>query len=366
VLEGGVEVIARLASEWRELCSEGPCDEPFFRPEWFLAYVRAFEPAARLVVATARVDGRLRGVMPLVRERGHLNGLPVRKLRGAANSHSCRFDFVHGVGQAAEAAAAVWRELRQKGGWDVIELRDVPTEGAASLLLAAARADGHRTGSWERAPMPYLTLPAAGSNPEQAVEHLSAKHRRSLRNYRRKLEELGTVVVTRDVQPDQVKLDRFYDLEGSGWKGARGTAIACGPRTRRFYDELARLAGLGGSVTLYALECGPDTVAVQYGLTYKGTYFGLKSAYDERFARLSPGNVLTDAVVRDLVARGLHEIDFMGEPDDFKARWCSGERSFASHYVFRRGPQGRLLHCWKFRLLVAARRLKRRLGEARA
>jgi CelD/BcsL family acetyltransferase involved in cellulose biosynthesis len=360
VLEGGVEIVERLAGEWMGLCAEGPCDEPFYRPDWVAAHVRAFESGRRLVVVTARVDGRLRGVLPLVRERGHLHGLPVRRLRGAVNSHSCRFDLVHGIGDAAQAARAVWQALRERAGWDVIELRDVPCEGAVPLVLAAARGDDHLTGTWERAPMPYLTLPARGADPDDALAHLSQRHRRMLRTNRRRLAELGTVRVSRTERPRQHELERFYALEASGWKGEQGRPITCRPQTRRFYDEVARLPGLRSSVTIWTLECGGDTVAMQYGVTYGGTYFGLKAAFDERYARLSPGHLLVEDVVHDAHARGLAIFDFMGESDDLKSRWCPGEQRFATYYLFPRGPVGHGLHAWKFRVLARARGLKRR------
>jgi CelD/BcsL family acetyltransferase involved in cellulose biosynthesis len=361
VLEGGVELIDRLGREWLELCSEGPCNEPFYRPEWVAAYLRAFEPKSRLVVATARVNGRLRAVLPLIRERGRLYGMPVRRLRSAANSHSCRFDFVHGVGDAAQAARAVWRALQILEDWDVIELCNVPTEGAARLLLAAAHTDGHLTGASVRTGMPYLTLPAYGSDPETALAHLSPRHRRTLRSNRRKLGELGPVRLMRIERPRQHELERFYELERSGWKGARGIAIACAPETRRFFDELARLTGLRGSVTLWALECGRDAVAMQYGVTYGWTYFGLRTAYDYRFAGYSPGHLLMDVLVRDALARGLRAVDFTSGSDDFTSRWCSGESSFSSYHVFGKGLAARLLYLQTRKRFTPGMALERRL-----
>ena len=59
VRRGGVEIIADLASEWRALCDEGTHAEPFYRPEWISAYVRAFAPDKQVVLVTARAGGRL-------------------------------------------------------------------------------------------------------------------------------------------------------------------------------------------------------------------------------------------------------------------------------------------------------------------
>ena len=89
---GGVEIIERFAHEWRELCAEGPCDQPFFRPEWIEAYMRAFAPGKRMLIFTARVNGRLRALLPLIQGWALFHGLPVRMLRSATNAqllHLC-------------------------------------------------------------------------------------------------------------------------------------------------------------------------------------------------------------------------------------------------------------------------------------
>jgi hypothetical protein len=36
------------------------------------------------------------------------------------------------------------------------------------------------------------------------------------------------------------QLDRFYDIEASGWKKREGTAVTCGRDTLQFYNEVAR------------------------------------------------------------------------------------------------------------------------------
>ena len=45
---GGVEIVDRLANEWRELCIKGSQNQPFFRPEWIAAVLSAFESKDKL------------------------------------------------------------------------------------------------------------------------------------------------------------------------------------------------------------------------------------------------------------------------------------------------------------------------------
>lgn len=361
---GGVEIIERLADEWRALCAEGPCDQPFFRPEWVAAYLRAFAPDRRLLIFTARADGRLRAALPLVEGWRLFHGLPARALRSPTNAHTCRFDLAHGAGEDVQAATqAIWRLLKQRRGWDVIELEDAPQGGAIETLLQAASADGYLTGREEMSPAPYIALPEQGATPEQALAHTTAKFRQNLRRRRRVLEESGKLRLIRTTEADPSELERFYQLEASGWKGREGSAIVCDSRTRRFYDEVARTAAQFGYLSLYRLDCGDRTVAMQYGLTCGERLFLLKSAYDEDWRRGAPGHVMRYEVLRDTLARGIKEYDLLMPQTETKREWATAARPHAICYIFARNLTGLALHAFKFRLKPMARRIKRRLNR---
>jgi CelD/BcsL family acetyltransferase involved in cellulose biosynthesis len=91
---GGVEVVEHLADEWRDLCKEAVDDQPFYRPEWIAAHIRAFAPQAKVVLLTVRSEGKLLFVLPLVQEWSVFAGVPLRKLRGPVNSHAALMPFV--------------------------------------------------------------------------------------------------------------------------------------------------------------------------------------------------------------------------------------------------------------------------------
>src|SRR5208282_5865866 len=106
---GGLEVVDRLADEWRELCAAAVDDQPFYRPEWIRAHIRTFTPGAQLRVITTRIDGQLQLVLPLLDEKGTFNKIPVRKLRAPVNCHGGRFDAVRGSGPEGNGAVrATW------------------------------------------------------------------------------------------------------------------------------------------------------------------------------------------------------------------------------------------------------------------
>src|ERR1700686_2107753 len=84
---GGAEIVQALAADWRTLCDESGDDEIFYRPEWIQAYLLAFAPQARIILISAWSGERLRAVLPLMRQRSWVGGLPAAGLTVPANVH---------------------------------------------------------------------------------------------------------------------------------------------------------------------------------------------------------------------------------------------------------------------------------------
>ncbi len=355
---GNVELVDRLATQWRALCEEGPYDQPFYRPEWIAAFLRAFAPRKKLLLVTARTGGRLKAVLPLIEERTLFSGVPAKMLRGAYNVHSCRFDLVRAPGADGDAAVlAVWNFLKERRDWDVIELQEVPEGGAAEKLIATAHADGFLTGQRESTHSPFIPLTHGNEETEWWLERTDAKFRANLRRRTRKLAAEGPLALRRFDAADPEALQRFYDLELRGWKGREGSAIACHENTRRFYDEVARNAAQFGYFSLYFLEWNGTLLAGHFGLAHRGRYFVPKLAYEEACQQHAPGHLMVNAVLQDCAQRGFLEFDFLGGWASWKEEWTKERRTLSYWYVFRPTPFGRLLYSSKFKLRSALKKV---------
>jgi CelD/BcsL family acetyltransferase involved in cellulose biosynthesis len=360
---GGLEAIERLAPEWRRLCMKAANDEPFYRPEWIGAWLQAFHPGRDLIVVTAYVGDRLTGVLPLIEKKGFVHGLPVRKLSGAANVHSCRFDILREAGPEGDATVlAIWQFIRDRSKWDLIKLPDVPQGGSGELLLEAARKDGFLTGQWETIRSPYIPL----TDVKGAVfMPRKAQFRRNVRRRLSKAQAQFEVGLRSSKVADTEQLERFYQLERRGWKGREGSAIACSATTRLFYDQIARAAESFGYFSLYLLEFGDQVVAGHFGLIYGGRYYCPKVAYDENYAAYGPGHLIVDAILRECLQNGLREFDFLGPSMDWKSEWTEATRKHSHCYVFRNGLFGKMLYLARFRVLATARHWARHPAVAR-
>lgn len=359
---GDVQLVEQHAGQWLELCKESPSDAPFFRPEWIAAYLRAFEPQGTVLLATAHSGNRLRAVLPLVEKKTFFCGLPVRMLQGAANVHCCRFDMVRAAGVEGDLAVqTIWDLLKDRTDWDLIELPFVPEGGAAEQLLRLAGNDGFLAGKYESWRSPRIPL-HSGDRAELIPSRSDFRH--NLRRRIRRAREKWDVHLRHTETADPIALERFYQLESSGWKGQAKTAIACSESTRQFYDELARVASRFGYLSLYLLQFGDVAVAGYFGVVYRGHYYALKSAYDEAFAFYAPGHMIVEAILRDILAQEFCEFDFLGPWMRWKEQWTRDGRQHSFCYIFPPGLVGQTLYSVKLRLLKSLRPIVRRMRGA--
>lgn len=345
-----------LAPEWNALVARTD-DQVFYRHEFLRCWLTHFDPRAALRVLTAREPGgRLVAALALREERTTQFGLPVRVLSSPSNPHSCRFDML--AEEPARAGEAFLAHLEKDPDWNLLRIADVPDGGAAWGLLRAAEARNMPMGTWLSARSPYVTLPTT----LEGWRGGPAYNPKALRRRRRRLQERGPSSLVHVSSREGLEdwLADGFAVERSGWKARRGTAISQDPRTLGFYSDLARIAADAGYLSLYYLRLEDKTLAFQFGLNYGGRYLALKPGYDEAYAQLSPGQLLTEDMIHDCVSRGLTELDLLGDETPFKSEWTDQVRVHRWMFVFRDTLMGRALCSAKFRWIPAARRMVKR------
>jgi CelD/BcsL family acetyltransferase involved in cellulose biosynthesis len=194
-------------------------------------------------------------------------------------------------------------------------------------------------------------------------ETLRPHHRRELRRLGRRLsEEMGAPIEIRDVSHDQAQIERFIGMEASGWKGRRGTAFAAQEGHREFFAEICHEFREAGRLQLLALEAGDRTAALKCNLLAGEEVFCFKIAYDEAYARFSPGVQLeerTVTVFHERMSARLMDSCAASDNDMINRLWPD-RRPFVSYAVPSAGASG-----WaSMRGLEAAYQVHNRLRKA--
>jgi CelD/BcsL family acetyltransferase involved in cellulose biosynthesis len=342
------QVFLDLEAEWNETVERAAIPHPFLRHEWVRTWWGCFGAGHQLHILVVRAGGRIVAIAPLMRESAQMYGLSVRKLRFLANDHTPRTDLIVAE-PSADVYAALWAALRNHpGGWDVLQLNQLPRDSATiSALGALAAADRCTTGIWQSGDSPYLPL---NGTWDSYWNSLSAKFRSNIRNRMSRLTKIGEPAL--EILDDSSSIRRSFDdawrLENSGWKRAAGTAITSDPAVHRFYTELADGADSYGWLRLLFLTVGGRRIATSYGAVFRNRLFLFKTGYDPEYAPCAPFKLLTYFAIRHAFDTGLAELDFLGDAEPWKLEWTTTTRGQDWLFVFAGTRRARLLHSIKF------------------
>jgi CelD/BcsL family acetyltransferase involved in cellulose biosynthesis len=349
-----------LEGEWNDAVERARIPHPFLRHEWVRTWWDSFGPptrfarsghvGAQLHIIVVRHEGRIVGIAPLMRENAVVYGLPIRRVALIANDHTPRTDFMV-AGNEEDVYRAIWSSLADEiDEWDVLQLTQLPrTSRTIPAMSRLASAERLPIGTWTSSDSPYLEL--AGTW-ERYWTSLSSKFRSNVRNRLTRLNQIGepALEILSDAQAVADALDEVWRLEASGWKDKEGTAIASSTAVQTFYTLLAERAADRGWLRLLFLTVGGKRIAVSYSAVYDGRLFLLKTGHDREFHTSSPFKLLTYFAAQEAYARGLCEVDFLGDTEPWKQEWTAAARGHDWLFIFSHTRRARLLHSIKFQM----------------
>lgn len=342
-----------VASEWDELAIRLGAT-PFGLSGWIGAWQRAFGDGA-LTVYCSRRDGRLSGVLPLLRRGG--------SLVSPANWHTPVYAPIATDDEALGCLLTeAVRSTRERLDLSFLDALDP----AAARVQEIAAQEGGSSLSRVIERSPFLDLVGGwDSYLEQRSSRRRARHRR----LRRRLEEQGTVALEVNDGTSRLPdlLDEGFEVEAAGWKGGEGTAISARPETDRFYREVAEWASERGWLRLLFLRLDGRAIAFAFGIEHGGSYFDLKNGFDPAFAAYGPGVLLMVERLKHCFEAGLRRYEFLGEPDRHKLDWtdrCHERLRVQAFAPTMRGRASRLAWSHGRRLVRQAQSIRARSGRA--
>ena len=296
------------ASQWRRLAERAVEPNGYYLPDWELA-VDAFARGRTGVSAlgawrdtpTAQEGTtNLIGLVPVI-SLWRAYRIPLPALVSADPYGTLATPLID-RDMANDAVAGLMLEARKAGAHALI-LRDVTLDGAAmQVFTERLQKDGRRPlvlQSHVRA-----CLDATRDADELLRDALGPKKLKELRRQRHRLAEHGAVHFDVARTPADVAsaVEIFLNLEASGWKAKRGTALVQDEGDASFVRRAAKALAEIGQCEIVTLRAGDTAIAAAIVLRHLDRAFYFKLGVDERFAKLSPGVQLTLDLTRHLCA----------------------------------------------------------------
>ena len=127
----------------------------------------------------------------------------------------------------------------------------------------------------------------------------------------------------------------------------------------RFHDAEVRAALASGSLRMYTLADGGQTIAVSYNFRVGSTAQGYLTSFDVTCSKSSPGVLLRAYVLEQLIAEGVTLFDWLEGAESYKKAWCTHERVDLCLRVYNRNLTGQMARI-KHTASVTTVRLARR------
>lgn len=336
---------------WERLVARAAEPNPFFEPWYLIPSLEQWGAADDVRVKAWFHEGRLAGLLPVVRNAEYY-GHAVTHAKGWLHANAfCGVPLI-----AAGHEDAFWEDILAH--FDArprralfLHLPLIPAEGPANAALdrvLAARARAHYTVAEEHRAL--LTGDMSAADYLEAA--MSAKKRKELRRQHNRLAEEGALSFERaDGDAGLAEWTaEFLALEAAGWKGEAGSALASAPETRALFAAALAGAASAGRLERLALRLGGRAIAMLVNfITAPGAY-SYKTAFDEDYARFSPGMLLQ---LENLALLERSDVDWTDscavEGHPMIERLWRAKRCMISRNIAIGGPARRAL----FRLLMA-------------
>lgn len=355
-----------LATAWDRLADDASEPNPFAERWCLQSALHLLDPErrARLVMVRDGSVGPVIGIMPLA-PAAKYGRLPLRHVTGWA--HPNHFHSAPLVRAGMEGL--FWSILLgwcDAAGW-AHTLVHVPrlTEGGPlhRALIDVARVRG---GKAEIVHREERALLESDLSPEAYWdEAVRAKKRKELRRQANRLAEEGRVSIRRWHPDDPVEqwIDAFLDLEARGWKGRAGSALASHGDTEAWFRAIVAGAAACGRLDMRVLALNDRPLAMLVNFLCAPGGFSFKTAFDEDYARFSPGVLLQQANLDLLDDPRIDWVDSCAAPGHpmIDSVWRERRRLVWINVPLS-GASDRL----RFAMLAKAERMWRRWKEASA
>ena len=323
----------KLIEEWGELAVNCPTATVFQTPQWLATWWDIFgrkSKTRRLCLLTARDQGKLIGLLPMMCTNWHL--LPQQRLAFLGAGVTDYNDALAINGRGSEVCEAFYAYLGSEYRHKIIDFREL-RDGGLLRENPPPRTSGFTYGDWPLENCPFISLPRDGRKDERWNELLrgySKKFRSSIGYSERTLRRAFQVdirAVDNAAELPQA-LDDLYELHQRRWNQRWLPGVFTNKRVRAFHSRATALLLAQGWLRLYLLRLDDQVQAALYAFAFNNRTCYYQGGFEPELARYSLGSQLIAHAVRQAIDEEFSTFDFLRGNEEYKMRWTQEARKY--------------------------------------
>ncbi len=299
-----LDQLTAVAAEWRALADRALEPNVFYSSSFALAAAPVLgRDVGACLVWSQTAPQRLVGLFPgRIEQRRYGLKLPV--LVGWTHPYApLGLPLIDPTMPAPVIAAWLDHLAQDRNLPDLVLMPLLPDAGpfAASFKAAVSRHGAQATAFAVHQRASLIPGPDRADYLDHAI---GRRKRKDLDRQYRRLADRGALTITNATTPTDINpaIADFLALEASGWKGRAGTAAALDPGIRLFMQQAIASLAATGQARIDAIRIDGRPIAVTVTLESGDTAWCWKIAYDEDFARYSPGVQIIRELTQHLLA----------------------------------------------------------------
>jgi Acetyltransferase (GNAT) domain len=282
-----------LTLAWDELAAHAS-EANAFSESWFLRPALAqFDPEGRVQLFTLWDDAQLVALMPIAPQSNY-GRWPVPHVQNWLHHNAFLGTPLVSLGYEARFWAALLPMLdRQPGSALFAHFNCLAVDGpVVAALTEVCQSEYRRCALVHREERALLET---GMAPDAYFETaVRGKKRKELRRQKNRLTEEGALSFARHLDDTGLAewTAEFLALERAGWKGDNGSALDCSDQTRSLFIDAINGAAARNRLERLELRLDGRPMAMLVNFLCAPGSFSFKTAFDEDYARFSPGVLL--------------------------------------------------------------------------
>ncbi|MEH1838760.1 MAG: GNAT family N-acetyltransferase [Nostoc sp.] len=314
-----VQIVEKLeelklhADSWNQLAFEATQQLPMTSYAWISSYFEHYvEVDESWFCVFAYNDSELVGVLPLIVTPQRFFGFKFSFLVTRRSSQSCSLDIVAALGIENIVIPALIDAARQFCPYHLGMVFNRLPENSPTIEALESMSDISliKELDW----MMGANLKITGSFDEY-WKTLSGNLRSTIKRSGKKLYQLEGVktIFLKGSEATEKYLSQLIEVEAASWKGTKGKLIASSSTDISFYTNLTRRLSEAGWLEWQLLEVEGKTIAINLAIKLKRSIIIWKLAYDESYAKFSPGTILFEQVVKSAYTDKVDEINLISD-----------------------------------------------------